>query len=453
VLTTNINALPSKRFQETTEGGVSYSANLPGPFANFRLTARNIFGGAELLEIGLRGGFEGQFAVSKTDGGTNQRPPSVYTYEFGGNLGIIFPQFLLPFNANQLFPRYNPRSRANLIYTYIDRQEFTRTNQETTFDYIWQISPRLQHVFTPFDISINSTRRISSLFQSQLNQARVNDIPSTYEKSFASSFVSSINYSRLYNSNNYNHTLDASFLRLFVEEAGLFSGLVFKGRETIKINNTNLTLFRYLRANADFRRYFKLDRTSFFVTRLNIGVARAFDKTEFLPYDKYYYAGGGTSIRAFRPRRLGPGSYFPVSRDEQGNLLYEDDGKTLRRNILSEQQGELLLESNLEYRFNIYSFMNGAVFLDAGNIWMLTQDPTRPNSKFEVKDFWRELAVGTGVGFRFDFTFLIARFDVSAKVIDPSQPLGQRFVLNKTAILKANNYYNMAINLGIGYPF
>ena len=455
LLNVNIFSTPSRRFQETTEAGLSYSANLPGPFANVRLTARNIFGGAELFEIGIRGGLEGQFALNGQSE-NSQRPTSVYTTELGSNVGLIFPQFILPFNVNRIFIRYNPRTRLNFSYTYIDRQEFTRTNQETTFDYIWQVSPQLQHVFTPLDLSINSTHNLSGAFLQRLYNARPEfnrDVPTTYEKSFASSFVSSINYTRLYNSNNYNHTLDASFLRLFVEESGLLSGLAFNGRDSVSFNNQKdyLKLFRYFRFNSDYRRYIKLANTTFLVSRLNVGVAKAFAKDDYLPYDKYNYAGGGTSVRAFRPRRLGPGSYFPISRDSLGQVLYEDGA--LKRDVGSEQQGELLLEGNLEYRFNIYSFMNGALFVDAGNIWMLSDDPTRPGSKFEFRDFWKEFAVGTGFGFRFDFTFLIARFDISAKVLDPSQPLGNRFVLNKAVLFKKDSYYNMAFNLGIGYPF
>jgi outer membrane protein insertion porin family len=446
LLTANINAAPSPRFQETSEVGLSYSANLPGPFANFRLTVRNIFGGAELFQIGLRGGLEGQFALNQGND-RGQRLPSIFIQEYGGNMALIFPQFLLPFNANRYFIRFSPRTRLNLSYTHIDRQEFIRTNQETTFDYIWQISPQLQHVFTPLDLSINSTRRLSEGFRTFLESSRTNEnIPTTYENSLVPSLVASINYSRTYNSNNYNHTLDASFFRIFLEEAGLLSSLVFQNRDSITLNNkdTYLKLFKYFRLNADYRRYFKLARTTFLVSRLNIGVARAFDKTDFLPYDTYFYGGGGISVRAFPPRRLGPGSYFPIGKGPNGNPI---------RDVISEQQGELLLEANLEYRYNIYSFVNGAFFLDAGNIWMLTDDPARPGSRFEMKDFWREFAVGTGFGFRFDFNFLIARFDISAKVLDPSRPLGQRFILDKTVIGKSNNYYNLAFNLGIGYPF
>ncbi|MGV3588404.1 MAG: BamA/TamA family outer membrane protein [Adhaeribacter sp.] len=455
LLTANINANPSRRFQETTEAGLSYSANLPGPFGNLRLTARNIFGGAELFEVGVRGGLEGQFALNGR-GDNAQRPGSVYTTELGANMAVIFPQFLMPFNTNRLFIRYSPRTRVNLNYTYIDRQEFTRTNQQTTFDYIWQISNQLQHVFTPFDISINSTHNINPGFSQRLINARPEqnrEVPTTYEKSFASSFISSMNYTRVYNTNNYNHTLDAVFTRFFVEESGVLGGLVFRGKDSISLGNDYLKVFKYYRFNTDFRRYFKLAHTTFLVSRLNIGLARAFDKNDYLPYDRYYYAGGGTSVRAFRPRRLGPGSYFPISRDSLGRLELEADGVTYRRDIQSEQQGELLLEGNLEYRFNLFSFVNGAVFLDAGNVWMLTKDPARPGSQFEFKDFWKEFAVGTGFGLRFDFTFLIARIDLSAKVYDPSLPLGKRFVLDKTAIFKTDNYYNMAFNLGIGYPF
>jgi outer membrane protein insertion porin family len=442
LLTANISANSSKRFQETSELGGSYSANRPGPFANLRLTVRNIFGGAELLEMGVRGALEGQYSLAKADS-------SVYTKEFGGNLALVFPQFLVPFNANKYFTKYNPRTRVNLIYTYINRQEFDRQNYEVTLDYIWQKSPRLQYVFTPFDITINQSV-LSTDFERALRNRRPNkDLPTTFENSFQPAFVSSMNFSILYNSNNYNHTLDASYLRFFIEEAGVLGNAVFKNDSPV---GTGLTFYKFGRVNLDYRRYFKLSKTNFLVSRFNFGIAKPFGGQTTLPYDKYYYAGGGTSVRAFRPRRLGPGSHFQQAVDTAGMKQFNPDGSP-RREELIEQPGELLIEGNLEYRFNIFGFWNGAVFVDAGNVWMLSSDPSRENSQFRFNRFYREFGVGAGWGFRFDFTFLIARFDIATRIWDPTE-----YYPKDRFVLRGNSFSTIVrdktvLNLGIGYPF
>jgi outer membrane protein insertion porin family len=442
-LVANISANPSKRFQETTELGVSYSAGLPGPFSNLRLTVRNVFGGAELLEFGIRGAFEGQYSL-----GDNNK--SVYTTELGGNVGLVFPQFLVPFNANKYFTRFNPRTRINFIFTNINRQEFDRTNQEFTFDYIWQKSSRLQYVFTPLDITINESKNMSREFENQLAKLRElnRGNPTAYERSFQPYFISSMNFMLLYNSNNYNHTLDAAYLRLFVEEAGILGNALFPGEAPV---GNKLTYFKYGRFNADYRRYLKLSRTNFLVTRINVGIAKPIFGAKALPYDKYFYAGGGTSVRAFRPRRLGPGSYFLPALDSLGQQVYEDGIAQKDENI--EQPGELLIEGNLEYRFNIFGFWNGAVFADAGNVWFLTKDSAPDNSLFRFNRFYKEFGVGAGFGFRFDFNFLIARFDIATRIYDPSTLRQKDRFIPGNYGLSTIIRDKTVLNLGIGYPF
>jgi outer membrane protein assembly factor BamA len=255
-----------------------------------------------------------------------------------------------------------------------------------------------------------------------------------------------MNFTRLFNNNNYNHTLDASYFRLFVEEAGILGEPIF-GR---LIEGTTLTFFQYGRILADYRRYFKLSATNFLVSRINFGAARSFNQHGVLPYDRYFYAGGGTSIRAFRPRRLGPGSYFAQAIDSTGKKLFDEAGNPIRNENI-EQQGELLIESNLEYRFNIWSIMNGALFVDAGNIWMISEDEARPGSQFQFKNFFQELAVGAGFGLRFDFTFLIARLDVATRIHDPTL-VKNRFVIGNNSFSEIVRG-NTLVNLGIGYPF
>ncbi len=438
-----VNASPTKKYQETSEAGGSYTARLPGPFVNARLKVRNIFGGAEILDIGLRGGLQGQYnSLTFTD--------SDYMSDLGGNIGLTFPQFLIPFNVKKYFSRFNPRTRLNVAYTYVQRQEYTRTNLETTFDYIWQPSATLQYVFTPLDISLIRTPRISTDFQALLQQN------TTYGQSFTNALVPSINFTRFYN--NFRNTASGSYWRLFGELGGLSVLAAEQLNNGDEINSVGkLRLYKFYRLNTDYRKYLKVANNSFVVYRINVGIARPF-RSVGLPYDKYFFAGGGSSIRAWRLRRLGPGAYSPQkpALDEQGKPVTTATGDTiLVRDYDTEQPGEMLIETNLEYRFNIVGYLNGGIFVDAGNSWMLSKEESRPNSQFEFKDFLSEFAVGVGAGLRFDFNFLIARFDFSTKVLDPALPVGNRYVLNqfKFGSLFQRNNNQTTFNLGIGYPF
>lgn len=435
-----VNASPHKRFQELTEFGATYVAEQVGPFVNARLKVRNVFGGAEVLEFGVRAGFEGQYnRVTGSD-----IPQTVLTTQLGGNVNLVIPQFLVPWRTGRMLSRYNPRTRLNVTYTYVQRPEYTRTNLEGTFDYIWQRSLYHQFVLTPFDVSIINASAISDSFQVRLNRLAQEGSP--LFRSFTQLYVPSINATSLYNSNDFNQTRDATFLRLFAEVGGLTRSL-YQDR-------INLNVYDFAKLTADYRRYHKLGPKTFFVYRFNGGIARALTRTDvedadgnvtgsqlIIPYDKYLFAGGSSSVRAWKPRRLGPGAYTTTR---------VDDG-VLVRDYNLEQPGELLLEANVEYRFPIYSFINGAVFTDAGNVWTLQSDP-RPNAQFKPDQFLTQFAVGSGVGIRLDFSFLILRFDVATKVYDPTAPDGEKWAIRNVRLL-GRSEDQTAFNLGIGYPF
>ncbi|PJJ60517.1 translocation and assembly module lipoprotein TamL [Hymenobacter chitinivorans] len=435
-LIATVNASPTKKYQETTEFGGTYVAGLPGPFINFRLKVRNILGGAEVLEIGLRSGFEGQ--LSRTE------DKSVLTTQLGGNVNLIIPQFLVPWNTNRFLTRYNPKTRISASYTYVNRPEYTRTNLEATYDYIWQRSAFHQYVLTPLDLSVIYTPTISDRFQADLEKLRVTQ-GSPLFRSFTSLYIPSFNFTSLYNSNDFTQTRDARYLRLFAEVGGLTRSLY---QDKIK-----LSVYDFAKISADYRRYHKLGPKSFFVYRLNTGVAHALTKTEgqyTIPYDKYFFAGGSSSVRAWRPRRLGTGTYTTYKLNNDGtNQIDETTGQPIRDYAL-EQPGEVLIEGNLEYRFPLYSFINGALFTDFGNVWTLQAEGTRQDAVFHLNQFYRQFAVGSGIGIRFDFTFLILRLDVATKVYDPTAP-GNKFVLPNFRLAKSPN--QTAFNLGIGYPF
>ena len=444
-----INASPAPKFSQTVEAGATYVAYLPGPFLNYRLKTRNPFGGAEVLEFGVRAGFEGQLTRVATDNKTD----NVYTTQLGATAALVLPQFLVPFRTNYFLTRYNPKTRFSLSETYVKRPEYIRSNFEFAWDYIWQRSPFHQYVFSPVVITLVNTPFTSDSFKVRLQRLQDTKGSSLY-RSFSKQIEPSFSFTSLYNSNDFNETRNAYYLRLFAEIGGLTRGLY---RDAL-YRETNLSVYDFVRISADYRRYYHLTPQTYFVWRLNGGAVHALSRTDdpttsendpqyIVPYDKSFFAGGSTSLRAWQPRRLGPGGYTPL-RTSGGKLV---------RDYLTEQPGELLLEGSAEYRFPIYGFFKGALFTDFGNVWGLQEkkDPVtgeylRPGAQFQLNTFYRQIAVGSGFGLRFDFTFLILRLDIATKIYDPTAPTAA----DKWALRNFDTSANpVSFNLGIGYPF
>jgi outer membrane protein assembly factor BamA len=213
------------------------------------------------------------------------------------------------------------------------------------------------------------------------------------------------------------------------------------------------------------RRVDPLDKNTVLAYRFNSGFAYAYGDNQSLPYEKFFFAGGSNSIRAWRPRRLGPGSTKPAESTEK-----ENDGLF---NYDIEKPSEILLEASIEFRQKLFGFVDGAIFLDAGNVWSFRPVNTTDadgniiqdnSSQFKIDRFYKEFGVGTGFGLRFDFSFLILRFDVGIKVYDPARDSGDKFVLDKVRFWKPyatlgedgqyRNFKEPAIyNVGIGFPF
>ena len=446
-----INASPAPKYSQTSEVGGTYVATLPGPFINLRLKTRNPFGGAEVLEVGIRAGLEGQLPRIGTKDGP--APVPVYTTQLGATAALVLPQFLVPFRTNQFLTRYNPKTRLLLSETFVDRPEYSRSNFEFSFDYIWQKSAFHQYVFSPVVLTLVNSHIKDKLFQDQLDFLRTSEGSSLY-RSFSKQIEPSISFTSLYNSNDFNQTRDAHYLRLFAEFGGLTRSLY---QDALK-RATGLDVYDFSRLSVDYRRYHHLSPQTFFVWRLNGGVVHALSRTYdegtrnnayIVPYDKSFFAGGSTSLRAWQPRRLGPGGFTPK----------RSDGS---RDYLTEQPGELLLEGSVEYRFPISGFFKGALFTDFGNVWGLQErketDPNSPNfgnylrpgAQFQLNQFYRQIAVGSGFGVRFDFTFLILRLDIATKIYDPTAATPA----DKWALRNFDSSANpISFNLGIGYPF
>jgi hypothetical protein len=443
-----VTTSPSPRFSETAEFGGTYVAGLVGPFGNLRLKWRNPFGGAEVLELSGRAGLEGQLARV----GENSRTDAdaVYTAQLGATAALIIPQFLVPFHLGNFLRNDQPRTRLALSTTYTRTPYYSRSNVEFTFDYLWQPSPYQQYIFTPIDLGLVSSN-VGTFYRDRLDSLRRFQGSPLY-RSFQPIYEPSFSFTSIYNSNDLNQTRNAHFLRLFAELGGLTRGAYYNQQW---FKDTKLSVYNFGKIAVDYRRYNKLSSQTYLAWRLNGGLAHALTTTPdttgehgrgtvdryIIPYDKYFFAGGSNSVRAWSPRRLGTGSY--------ATLRYDTESKTNVRDYITEQPGEVLLEGSIEYRFPVYSFIKGALFTDFGNVWTLQPDTNRPGAEFLLNRFYKQFAVGSGFGIRMDFTFLILRFDIATKVYDPTETAAPWRLQN--ALHHTDN--QTVVNVGLGYPF
>ncbi len=443
----NIFTSPLTKYQETNEIGLEVTQGFPGPFYDLSLKVRNIFGGLENLEISGRAGYEGVSSAAN--------PTKIYSStEAGGQFNLIFPQFILPIsnNAKSRLGQFNPKTNITSGYSYTNRPEYKRSDLNAHIYYTWQNGLKKLYNASLEDISLIKSHLAPS-FSQELDTLR--DEGNNLWRTFKPSLVLSSNFSI---TNNYNYNQfgvsqpkSGAFWRNYIETGGTILNF-------FKINyldSSGLELYKYIKFSTDYRKYKSLTPSTQFAFRANFGIAKSYAPNNVLPYEKYFFAGGSNSIRAWRPRRLGPGSFF----SEDANGAYTDQ---------YEQPGELLIQSSAELRTKIIKFIQGAAFVDAGNIWMLEKDPKRPGAEFDFNRFYKEIAVGAGLGLRFDFTFLLLRFDLGFKIYNPALPPEIRFIGNQlkanlneiqekygyTDLSKLNSLgYLSVLNLAIGYPF
>jgi len=459
----NIFTSALDRYEWSNEIGVNVTEGYPGPFYNLNFKKRNLFGGLENFELNGRIGIEGVASATQE--------LNVYkSTEAGINASITFPQFLWPVRtATQMWlGKYNPKTRLSVGYNYTDRPEYSRNSTTFSNTYTWQNQRTTQYSLALFNLSLINSEVKSPEFREVLDAL---DSLGNYNlaRSFQPSFVSSMIFSITWNRNYGTFDKNALFIRAQFEPGGTTLNFI----DPDIIRRQGLQYFKYLRFNFDFRQIRILNTWATFAYRINTGVAYSYGSDRSLPYEKYYFAGGSNSIRAWRPRRLGLGSVPPLTSTDpsvEGDPV--SDGLF---NYRLEKPGEILFEGSMELRSKLFGFVGGAIFVDAGNVWLFSQqtkenpetgerEPVEGNSKFRLNSFYKELGIGTGFGLRFDFTFLVLRFDVGIKVYDPGREPGDRFVLDEARFFKPfatqtgpdtfTDFKEPVIyNIGIGYPF
>ncbi|MFK7900706.1 MAG: BamA/TamA family outer membrane protein [Cyclobacteriaceae bacterium] len=421
VLDIYITAKPFQKYQFASEAGVSVRVSqgngLPGPFVNLSLKDRKVFKGFEIFEVSTRYALQGQSSVSDPDIVLRSR-------EFGVNTSLTFPRLIVPLKRNNIFSEYSPKTQLSLGYSDIVRPEYNRKNFQFTFGYSWTKNIKRSFSLNPVQLSFVNTTEKTDAFNDYLETLRLNG--NNLFQSFQPSLVSSIFFDYTLNTKKIHGSAKPSkYFNLFIEPGG-FSVNAYTKKDSV----LGVPYFQFARIGADFRYYEPVGKQGVLVSRIELALASPLGNSSTLPYEKFYFSGGSNSNRAWFPRRLGPGSY---SENAENNFQFE-------------QPGEILLEMNLELRKRLFSFVHGALFIDAGNIWTFETDNSRPGSAFGWGSFINDIAIGSGAGLRLDFSFLIVRFDVGLKIKDPARKPGDRWVPFGT---KGQTVFN----LGIGNPF
>lgn len=452
----NIFASPLSRYEWTNEAGVNVTQGYPGPFYGISLKKRNIFHGMETFDMSGRFGFEGVASATESQNFYKSTAATL-------NASLSFPQFIWFFKERRRikFAEYNPRTRITAGYTFNDRPEYRRTYASANAAYTWQTKKRTSYSITPLSVTVIDAPRLSPEFEELLEEQKALG-NNALVNSFLPSFVNSVIFGISWNLNDYGNNENTSSAVRFQFESG---GTLWNFFDPKFLTDWGLQHYKYLRVGLDLRRVNPVDKNTVVAYRFNSGMVYSYGINKGVPYEKFFFAGGSNSIRAWRPRRLGPGSLAPAeSTNPKGDGLFD---------YSIEKPSEILLEASVELRQKLFGFVNGAVFVDAGNVWnfnpqnVQAEDGTvvqDESAQFSLKRFYKEFGVGTGFGLRFDFSFIILRFDVGMKVYDPARDKGDRFVLNRVRFWKPyateisegtfTNFKEPVIyNVGIGFPF
>ncbi|HLW32136.1 MAG TPA: BamA/TamA family outer membrane protein [Aequorivita sp.] len=396
---------------------VSKSNNFAGPGLALTYSNRNLFKGGETFNTTLNFGYEVQV------GGQGDRGKT--SVQLGLNNEIIFPRVLFPIKINNDFFSYSiPKTKTSLGVDHLSRTKlYALLSGTAQFGYNWQANRYVNHEIIPISINYTKLSNTTKEFDSILVENPF------LKRSFEQQFITGLNYSFTYNGMVDTYRKHQFFVNATLDVAGNTLSLFGKENESGHKEIFGLEYAQYAKADIDLRYHFIIGREQLIATRLFGGYGLPYGNSEVMPYVKQYYSGGPYSVRAFRIRSLGPGTY---NDDENQNSNYYD------------LTGNIRLEANIEYRFPIISFLKGAVFADAGNIWN-----SKPNDFYEGKDkftsnFINELGMGVGVGLRVDVQGFVIRFDLAAPFHDPSEKEGERYNFNVN---------ESVFNFGIGYPF
>lgn len=402
----------------------SKSNNQIGPGSIISLSRKNLFRGGETLTMSLKGSYEWQ---TKDEGITDK--DLLNSWEMGADVSLTFPRLFIPFFQRRLMRI--PSSTSFRIY--IDRLNrsgfFRMIHLGGDASYKIYTKSTTTHTITPLRLTFDLLRETSEKFDEIVAGNR------SLQNSFRDQFIPAMQYTFTYDNAKTRHR-NKSYFEGSVTAAGNLTSLAFcafgKGW-----NQKDKHLFRnpyaqFIKFTAELRNLYRINSNNFIATRIMAGILHSYGNAEYAPYSEQFYIGGANSLRAFTVRTVGPGSFHPAAETRYSYL---------------DETGTLKLEANVEYRFRIISELHGALFIDAGNIWLTKKDDSRPGGEITMKNFAKDIALNTGFGIRYDLTFLVLRLDFGLGLHAP-------YKTDKGGYFNLSPFSDgFSWHFAIGYPF
>lgn len=412
--------------------GRTNSANYAGSELNLNWTQRNFFRGAEQFKASVYGAFDVQI------GGPAD---AENIFRAGANAQLSIPRIVAPFRFNSS-SAFVPRTNVKLGYEFQNRTTLYSLNTfNASFGYQWKENVRKEHELNIIDVSLirpaDVTAKFDSISRNNPYQQRITQQQLIFGPTYSYTYSTTM----LPRKNTF-------YYKGMLDLAGNITGLVTgaNAKEGKEKTIFGVPFSQYAKIENDVRFYHKFTEKTSFASRFIAGVAVPYGNSEHIPFSRQFFVGGSNSIRAFRARTLGPGSFDPRTQQQNGGFAFD-------------QAGDVKLELNAEYRANLYKFLNVAAFVDAGNIWLINDEidkngiNTRPGGKFS-KEFLSEIAVGAGVGLRLDFSILVLRLDLAMPLRVPYYEKGERWAFDRINFGDSSwRRDNLILNIAIGYPF
>ncbi|HCU44833.1 MAG TPA: hypothetical protein DF610_08090 [Sphingobacterium sp.] len=438
------------------EGEFTLSSGMSGFNIGNTFSHRNIFGGAELLEVKLRYGilFDPRLQGNISD--------KIFNNDVQIGVNLIVPRLMTPFHTNHT-AQYGLAKTTFSSSLQIFNQDATYSNRYfiNTLNYSWHQSANKFHSFTPIVLEYRQGKLNENFAQNLIDQGYLLYVRSNNREYFGLGSQ----YSFIYNAKKLTKKENFNYFKGSIDLSGNILDLVSK---VIKFDKNadgekkvlGVPYLQYAKTELDYRIYRNLGGNQQFVFRINPGIAVPYgNNSTLMIFEKSLYGGGMNGMRAWQARTLGPGNYNRAS--------VQEDLRLNLRNL--DQLGEIKIEGNAEYRFRILnSFlgakMNGATFIDFGNVWRLKENELNPGGEFKADKFLKQIAIGTGFGLRFDSDYFIIRLDAGLKVKDPQFSGSDQWVLKHFfdskefkdqyyQTHKPDRYNFIQYNFGIGLPF
>jgi outer membrane protein assembly factor BamA len=410
---------------QTGLNGTNKAGDL-GISASINYGNQNLFNGSEQFNLRLNGAYEF----------VNEEESEAFShnfYEFGITPSLTFSKIHLPFVNNYIKDRYNPQTQYSLGLNIQKRSQYTRD----FFNFSWQFRWSGRNNVVTHTVSLIDINYVAMPWKSDGFQDYLNKVDSLTRYSYENIFTAGSGYNLIYTNANSGQIRQRLYtMRFNVESSGNLLNGIFSMAKTSKNENGQYEILKnpfaqYLKGDIDYSEIIRLSNTGGVAFHAALGIAYPYGNSDILPFEKRYYAGGPNSVRGWQTRYLGPGS---LNKQDANSMVYH--------------VGDINFILSAEYRYKLFDWLEPAVFVDCGNIWTIKDYPNQQRGLFKWDSFYKEMAVGTGVGLRFDLSFLILRLDVGTRVYDPAKSEGDRYVF-----MKGNIWNNSAMYVAIGYPF